>query len=128
MLLDGKDPDQCPLGAFRVTRAQSEVMAAFYRGLSPKKLRRAVSSSAFYSTMLSGVRGFAGKTLCGTFLPAERKRRVRVLEKGEAGLMKRYRLTLGTAARLIAELEQNARKKAAWDEAYCYSFAGRKVM
>lgn len=128
MLRDGKNPDQCPLGAFRITRAQSEVMAAFYRGLSPKKLRRAVSSSAFYGTMLSGVRGFVGKTLCGTLLPDERKRRVRVLEKGEAGLAKRFRLSLGTAARLISELEQNARKKAPWGEAYSYSFAGKKVL
>lgn len=128
LLCDGKDPDQCPLGAFRVTRAQSEVMAAFYRGLSPKRLRRAVSSAAFYGTMLSGIRGFAGKTLCGTLLPAERKRRDRVLGKGEAGLAKRFRRSVGTAARLICALEQNARGKAPWDEAYSYSFAGKKVL
>lgn len=128
MYCDGKDPNGCPLGQFRLSRPQSEVIAAFYRGVSPKKLRRAVSSAAFYGTMLSGARAFLGRRICGSLFPELRKRRVRILEKGEAGLMKRYRASLKVAARLIAELEQNARKKAPWDEAYSYSFAGKKVI
>ncbi|MCM1334219.1 MAG: zinc dependent phospholipase C family protein [Bacteroides sp.] len=128
MRCDGKDPDQCPLGAFRLSRAQSELIAAFYRGVSPKKLRRAVSSAAFYGTLFSGARTIAGRRLCGAAFPTLRRRRVRVLEKGEAGLMKRYRRALGVAARLIAQLEENARRKKPWSEAYSYSFAGKRVL
>ncbi len=128
MTLDGKNPDKCPLGEFRADFLQSAVMADFYKGLSPKKIRRAVSSAAFYGTLFYGTRNFLGQRLCPAVCDSECRRRRSALKKGREGMMRRYRASVRTAERLISQLEACARGEEKWSAVYRYSFSGKKVI
>ncbi len=127
MTLDGKNPEKCPLGGFRADLQQSTVMASFYKNISPLKIRRAVSSAAYYGTLFYEARSFLGQKLCPALCRSECLRRRKFLKKGKIGLMKRYRASLKTAERLICGLEASVRGQTDWDGAYRFSFAGKQV-